>query len=293
MSSALTRFGRLGLAYIFTATGLWLLVLMLLPLIVTIDYAFRPFLPPVDWGGPNDRYTFDNFAVVLLNKFNQTIFLKTIWASVLVTVLSLAACYPVAYTLAREKRSGRARWLAIALIIPFLVNELLRAFAWQLLLSYKGLFNQVLMSLGFISEPFDFINKNVGVIVGLVYTYLLFMILPLYTALESLDPNLVDAARDLGAPWWRIHWDVVLPHAKPGLANGCIVTFMLAAGSFAVPQLLGGTGSLWFTQLIYNQFNAINWNMGAAYAFCLVILCLVFIVIVMWLLRVRLSDIAR
>jgi len=111
--------------------------------------------------------------------------------------------------------------------------------------------------------------------------------------MESLDQNQIEAARDLGAPWWRIHWDVVIPHAKSGLASGCIVTFMLAAGSYAVPQMLGGTRSLWFTQLIYNQFEAINWNMGAAYAMCLVVLCVAFILIMMSLFRVRLRDIAR
>jgi spermidine/putrescine transport system permease protein len=293
MSSALTRFGWLGLAYILATSGFWLLVLNLLPLLAMIDYAFRPFLSPVDWGGPSDHYTLENFATVLFNEFNRTIFLKTIWASVVVTVLSLAACYPIAYVLARGGRRGATRWLAIALVVPFWVNEVLRAFSWQLLLSYSGLFNQLLTGFGLIAEPFDFLNQNVGVLVGLVYTYLLFMILPLYSVMESLDSNQVDAARDLGAPWWRVHWDVVIPHAKPGLASGCIVTFMLAAGSYAVPQMLGGTRSLWFTQVIYNQFDAINWNMGAAYAFCLVILCLVFIMAVMRLLRVRLGDMAR
>jgi spermidine/putrescine transport system permease protein len=293
MSSALHRFGRLGLLYIFVTSGFWLLILIVLPLLAMIDYAFRPFLPPVDWGGPLDHYTLGNFATVLLNEFNRAIFLKTIWASVVVTLVSLVTCYPIAYALADSEHSGRGRLLVLALLVPFCVNEVLRAFAWQLLLSYSGLFNQILTGLGVVAEPIDFLNQNVGVLIGLLYTYLLFMVLPLYNAMESLDRNQVDAARDLGAPWWRVHWDVVIPHAKPGLASGCIVTFMLAAGSYAVPQLLGGTRSLWFTQLVYNQFDAINWNMGAAYAFSLVILCLVFIMAVMRLFRVRLDDIAR
>jgi spermidine/putrescine transport system permease protein len=173
------------------------------------------------------------------------------------------------------------------------VNEILRAFAWQLLLARFGPLNNLLVAAGVLPEPYPFLNQDVGVIVGLIYAYILFMIFPLYSAMESLDPNQLDAARDLGAPAWRIHWDIVIPHAKPGIASGCIVTFMLAAGSFAVPQILGGTRSLWVTQLIYNQFDAINWNLGAAYGLALVVLCLVFVLAMMAVFRVSLRDIAR
>ena len=118
----------------------------------------------------------------------------------------------------------------IGILIPFWVNDILKAFAWQLLLARFGPINNLLIAAGVIAEPFPFLNLDVGVIVGLIYAYLLFMLFPLYSAMESLDPNQLDAARDLGAPGWRIHWDIVIPHAKPGIASGCIVTFMLAAG---------------------------------------------------------------
>ena len=291
--TAIQRLGVSGLLFVVVTCTFWLILLIVAPAVVMVDFAFRPFLIPSQYGGPLDGYTLDNFRVALGDEFNRAIFLKTIWASVVTTALTLMACYPIAYVLARARRSPWVGIAIIALLVPFWINEVLRSFAWQLLLAHNGLFNQVLLGIGLVSQPVDFFAGNAGVLIGLVYTYILFMVFPMYSAMESLDQNQIEAARDLGAPWWRVHLDVVIPHAKSGLASGCIVTFMLAAGSYAVPQMLGGTRSLWFTQLIYNQFEAINWNMGAAYAMCLVVLCVAFILIMMKLFRARLSDIAR
>ena len=122
--------------------------------------------------------------------------------------------------------------------MPYWVNEILRAFSLRLLLASKGLINQALMGIGIIDAPIDFLGTNVGLYVGLSYAYLLVMIFPLYNAIESLDKNQIEAARDLGAPWWRIHQDVVIPYAKPGIASGCTMVFMLSrrlAGGAAVP----------------------------------------------------------
>jgi ABC-type spermidine/putrescine transport system, permease component I len=130
--------------------------------------------------------------------------------------------------------------------------------------------------------------------IGMVYAYILFMIFPIYNAIESLDTNQVKAARSLGAGWIRTHYRVIIPHAKPGIATGCIMTFMLAAGSYAVPALLGSPGSRWFTQIIYNWFfEGGDWNQGAAYAFLLLIICISFIGLVMKVFKVGLGDIAR
>jgi spermidine/putrescine transport system permease protein len=290
---AVRRFGYGGVAFILGGCAFWALVLIVLPTLLMVDQAFRPFLPRSEWGGPKDVYTARNIVSAVGEPLNQRIFLKTIWASVLVTVIALLNAYPLSFILVR---GGRAAWVGgimVGLLIPFWVNDILRAFAWQLLLARFGPINRLLMGVGLIDEPYPFLNLDIGVIVGLVYAYILFMIFPLYSAMESLDPNQLDAARDLGAPTWRIHWDIVVPHSKPGIASGCIVTFMLAAGSFAVPQILGGTSSLWVTQLIYNQFDAINWNLGAAYGLALVTLCLVFLLAMMAVFRVRLRDIAR
>ena len=290
---AVRRFGYGGLAFILVGCAFWALVLIVLPTLLMVDQAVRPFLPRSEWGGPKDVYTLRNLVSAVGEPLNQIIFLKTIWASVLVTALALANAYPLSFILVR---GGRAAWVGaimIGLLIPFWVNDILKAFAWQLLLARFGPINNLLIAVGVLAEPYPFLNLDVGVIVGLIYAYLLFMLFPLYSAMESLDPNQLDAARDLGAPGWRIHWDIVIPHSKPGIASGCIVTFMLAAGSFAVPQILGGTRSLWVTQLIYNQFDAINWNLGAAYGLALVVLCLVFVLTMMSVFRVSLRDIAR
>ncbi len=294
MNEALRRFGYAGVGAILFGVLFWGVLLIAAPMLLMVDLAFRPYLPdPKDVGGPLDVYTVQNFAKVFFDPLNVRVFLKTIYASILVTVISLLIGYPLSYILVRAGQSAWIGILMIGLLIPFWVNEILRTFAWQLLLARYGFFNTALMAAGMIDTPIQFTNSDFGVMVGLVYAYILFMVFPLYSTMESLDQNQVDAGRDLGAPFWRIHWDIVIPHSKPGIASGCIVTFMLSAGSYVVPELLGGTRSIWFTKLIYLQFDAINWNLGSAYGFTLVALCLVFILLVMALFRVSLKDIAR
>jgi spermidine/putrescine transport system permease protein len=154
--------------------------------------------------------------------------------------------------------------------------------------------NAFLQTFGIIDQPIDFMRADVALYAGLSYAYILLMVFPLYNAIESLDHNQVEAARDLGAPWWRIHWRVVMPHAKPGIASGCTLVFMLSAGALAAPQILGGPSSLWFTQIIYRWFNTGgNWPQGAAYAIVLLLACLVFVLAVMKIFKVSLGEIAR
>jgi spermidine/putrescine transport system permease protein len=175
------------------------------------------------------------------------------------------------------------------------VSEVLRAFAWWIILAFKGPLNAMLLGLGLIEDPIRWTNMGyTGVMVGLVYTYVLFMLFPIYNAISSLDTNQIEAADDLGAPWWKIHWRIVLPHAKPGIASGSVMVFMLSAGSLLVPSILGSTTSQWFTQTIDQWFkDALDWNTASAYAFLLLILCTVFVSIAMKLFRVKLSDIAK
>ena len=164
----------------------------------------------------------------------------------------------------------------LALIVPYWVNEILRAFSLRLLLASQGPDQpDARWASGITDAPIDFLGNNVGLYVGLSYAYLLVMIFPLYNAIESLDKNQIEAARDLGAPWWRIHKDVVIPYAKPGIASGCTMVFMLSAGSLAAPQFLGGPSTLWFTSIVYDFFfQAFNWPRGAAYAFILLAACI-------------------
>jgi spermidine/putrescine transport system permease protein len=293
MTELLRRYGGALSALILAVVVLWLVLLVLLPQFLMIEYSFRPNLPPSKIGGPDDVLTFANYAVLWSNAIHLGIFVKTIWASVLVTVITFVVCYPVAFYLAQVAPPKEAPLLLLMLIVPFWINEVLRTFAWYIVLALNGPLNGVLVTLGILDQPVRWYG-NAGVILGMVYAYVLFMVFPLYNAIETLDRNQIEAARDLGAPWWRIHWRVVIPHAKPGIATGGIMTFMLAAGSYAVPALLGSPSSRWFTEIIYNWFfEGGNWNIGAAYAMVLLVLCIAFILVVLRVFRVGLGDVAR
>jgi spermidine/putrescine transport system permease protein len=289
----LRAFGPIGWAYVVVALGVWLLFMILVPQLIMIDFSLRPLLPLRELGGPKDFWTLKNYGQLLANGLHRTIFLKTIWSSIVVTLAALVICYPISFYLAKVARGAPRRWLMIGLIIPYWINELLRLFAWQLILADRGLFNHLLMQLGVIAEPVNFRAANGAVILGMAYAYVLFMIFPLYNAMESLDRHQLEAARDLGASRARIHRDIVIPHAKPGIAVGCIMTFMLAAGSIAAPQLLGSPSSFWFTEIIYTNFETANWNQGAAYASVLAGLCLAFVFLMLKVFRLRLKELAR
>ena len=297
MTEVFRRLGPLVGAFVLATTLLWIAVMVVLPQLVLVDLSFRPNLPPALRGSPEDVYTLLNYQSLWLNDLHRSIFFQTIWSSALVTLLALLVCYPIAYFLAQVARGGTAAILVVGLVIPFWINEILRTFSWFLILSRNGVLNQALLGLGLTDAPINF--GGVGaVMVGMVYAYILFMVFPLYNAIESLDRNQIEAARDLGAPWWKIHTRIVIPHAKPGIAVGCIMVFMLAAGTVAVPQIMqalpGGTGARWFTQIIYSWFfDGGDWNRGAAYAFALLLLCVVFIFMAMRVFKVGLRDIAK
>lgn len=288
------RFGS-GLAVgVIGMIAIWIIAMVILPQLLMVDYSFRPNLLPADIGGPKDVYSLVNYSTLFTNTIHLEIFFKTIWSSVLVTSLTLAVSYPIAFYLAKVATPQKAALCLVLLIIPFWINEILRTFSWYIILAYKGPLNALLLWLGFIDRPVRFLSGDGGVLIGMVYAYILFMIFPIYNAIESLDTNQIKAARNLGAGWIRTHWRVVIPHAKPGIATGCIMTFMLAAGSYAVPSILGSPGSRWFTQIIYNWFfEGGDWNQGAAYAFLLLVICIGFIALVMRVFKVGLGDIAK
>ncbi|PAU76646.1 ABC transporter permease [Halomonas salipaludis] len=288
------RFGSPVAMAIVTLLGMWLIIMVTLPQLQMIEYSLRPNLLPAQIGGPDDRLTVANYVTLFNNDIHRAIFLKTIWSSVLVTLLTLAVSYPLAWYLAKVATPRQAALCILLLIVPFWINEILRTYSWFILLAFRGPLNEVLLALGLIDRPIRFLSGDGGVMVGMVYAYILFMVFPLYNAIESLDGNQVRAARDLGAGTLRTHRRIVIPHAKPGIATGCIMVFMLAAGSYAVPALLGSPGSRWFTQIIYNWFfEGGNWNQGAAYAFLLLVLCIGFMSLVMKLFKVGLGDIAK
>jgi spermidine/putrescine transport system permease protein len=285
------------------AVGLWALVMVILPQLYMIDYSFHPKLPTAQRGGPRDVHTLANYRYFLFGSPDDTshwnsthlyAFFITIFASIVITIANFAICYPLAYYMAQVARPKAVARLMLLLVVPYWVNESLRAFAFRVMFGTGGIINQALLGARLIHEPIDFIGADVALYAGLTYSYILIMMFSLYNAIESLDRNQVEAARDLGAPWWHIHGFVVLPHAKPGIASGATLVFMLCAGALAAPLVLGGPKTLWFTPIVYDRFfEGFNWPQGAAYAFILLIACMAFVLIVMRLFKVSLSEIAR
>ena len=246
---------------------------------------------------PPKNYGFQNYT--RMSGLHFSIFVKSIVYSLAVTVLALVVCYPVAFTIAKLATPQRAALLMLGLVVPYAINELLRVYAWLMILDYQGVINSLLAWIGIVSFEdrtwIPFLEYSGSVFVALIYAYVLFMIFPIYNTIDTLDRNQLEAARDLGASTILTHWRVVIPHAKPGIAVGCIMTFMLSVGSFSVPQIMTrGKSGDWFSQLIYRQFfESQSWNVGAAYSFSLVLVCLAFVLIMMKLFRVGIRDIAK
>jgi spermidine/putrescine transport system permease protein len=234
-----------------------------------------------------------------MSGLHARIFFNTILYSVMVTMLALIVCYPIAYAVAFAPSAQRATTLVTLLIVPYAMNELLRVYAWLMMFDYQGLINRVLAGVGLVSfeggTAIRFLESQLTVFFALVSVYVLFMVFPILNAMTSLERSQIEAARDLGAGTIRIHRRVIIPHCKPGIAVGCITTFVLAAGSYAVPQTLSrGTGGDWFTQLVYRQFFEVNnWNIGSAYAFALLIVCLIFVFLMLRVFGVTLREITR
>lgn len=308
MQDLLRRYGH-GLTFMMgLLVAFWLLMLVIVPNITLFEQSFRPYLPVTEIGGPRDTYSLNNYLKVFDGKVEKSIlgiaftipvhvytFSLTIFYSMLVTVICFLMAYPLAYYLAKIVNPKSLPTLLLLLFIPLWVSEVLRAFAWWIILAFKGPLNALLQGIGLIEDPIRWTNMGyAGVVIGLVYTYVLFMLFPVYNAIQSLDSNQIEAAEDLGAPWWKIHWRIVLPHAKPGIASGSVMVFMLSAGSLLVPSILGSTTSQWFTQTIDQWFkDALDWNTASAYAFLLLLVCTLFVTLAMWVFRVKLSDIAK
>ncbi len=293
MTELFRRFGP-GLGTVFVALVLlWLAGMVLAPSVMMVEFALRPNLPPAEVGGPRDVYSLDNLLYLWGEEVHRVIFFKTIWASALVATLTFVVCYPIAFWMAKHATPRQLTMALLLIFVPFLINEVLRTLAWFIILAFRGPLNAVLLQLGLIEEAVRWQGDG-GVLAAMVYAYILFMLLPIYNSIESLETAQIEAARDLGAAPWRIHARIVIPHARAGIATGFVFTFMLAAGSYVAPALLGSPGSRWFTEIIYNWFfEGGDWNRGAAYALVLLVLCLAVVLIALRVARVNLADVAK
>jgi spermidine/putrescine transport system permease protein len=294
------RHGMGAALFVAIAVTLWVVVFITLPQLSMLDYSFRFNLPADQIGTAADHYTLSNFhsfffnADGSLNRLDLVILGRTLLAAAIVTLIDVIICYPIAYILAHGAKGVAARLMVIGLIIPYWINEILRAFAFRVLFGATGVVNTVGMQMGLWDVPVDFIRADVALYFGLSYAYILLMIFPMYNAIEALDHTQVEAARDMGAPLWRVHWRVVLPIAKPGIVSGATMVFMLTAGALAAPQILGGPSNLWFTQVIYQWFNeSSNWPRGSAYAVVLLLTCISFVLLMMRVFKVSVGEIGK
>jgi spermidine/putrescine transport system permease protein len=293
--SELLRSKGLGVAlFAILGCGFWVVLMIVLPQLGMAEFSLHRHLPRAELGGPGDVYTLEHYRYLAGNTLHLQVLVRTIVSSILITALALLFCYPLAYYAAQVASPRRGRLVLLLLVLPFWVNEILRALAFRIILGTGGTLNAALLWSGVVDEPIDFLRSGMGVPVGLIYAYLLLMVFPLYNAIETLGRGPIEAARDLGASWRRIHLRIVIPHARSGIASGCVMVFMLTVGSLAMPQFLGGTRSLWFAEVIYQAFNSAgNWPRGGAYAFTLLVTCIVLVMLCLKLLRVRLGEVGR
>ena len=303
MNSFLRKNGPLISTYFIIAIIFWLIFLIIIPQLYMLDLSFRPNLPPLLRGGADDVHTLVHYKHCIFgsessedpyNYVDIGVFFNTIVTAILVTIINLCFCYPIAFYMAKVANPNAARLLIVSLIIPFWINELLRSFALRILFAGEGVINNILVGSGLIDTGINFIAMDIALYTGLTYAYILLMIFPLYNAIESLDKNQLEAAKDLGSSMFRTHWRIVIPHAKAGIASGCTMVFMLTAGALATPVVLSSPNTYWFTQLIYQWFNMNdNWSRGSAYSILLLTASVIFVLLMMRLFKVKIGEIVR
>jgi spermidine/putrescine transport system permease protein len=258
----------LGLAGLLAPVTIWLGLFFLVPLLLILAYSFGT---SGVYGGITLGFNPGNFLKVF-DPLYLEIIVRTFVIALINTFLCLALGYPLAYFIAFKG----GRWknvLILMVMIPFWTSLLLRAYAWVVILGGNGIANQILQFLGITDEPITLIFTLQAVIMGMVYSYLPFMILPLYASLEKLDVRLKEAAQDLGASRWHTFWRVTFPLSMPGVIAGSILVFIPSAGEFVIPTLLGGSRTVMTGNLIQQQFlQARDWAFGSALSVMLAVL---------------------
>jgi len=266
---------RLSLLLLFAPFALWIVLLIILPHLGMLYISLREKVGPRVY-----EFGLDNY----INFFTEPIYwntlLRTGSMSLLVTVLALLLGFPIAYYIAKIAGNRTRGALFLMCLIPLWVSDLIRAFGWILLLRETGVISSSLQWAGLIDTPIEFLYNDATVIMGLVYTVILFMIVPLVSTLDGMDNAMIEAGYNLGGNGPTVLRRIIIPYAMPGIVSGCIVVFMLTAGSYLTPILLGGKNSSWFTEQIYDQFiTRYNWESGAAFGFVL----LAFTSLVIWI----------
>jgi putrescine transport system permease protein len=271
--------GRFGRMLLIAVPFLWLAIFFLLPLLIVVKISLAesvigipPYTPIVTHGvsGLEFHTTLANFALLARDQLYLRAYFGSLANAAVATALCLLLGYPIAYAIVR----ARGRWrhvLLFLVMLPFWTSFLIRVYAWIAILAPNGLLNELLTALGLISEPLPLLNNQFSVELGLVYSYLPFMILPLYGNLSSLDESLLEAAADLGARPVRVFLEVILPLTVPGIAAGSLLVLIPATGEFVIPDLLGGPDTLMIGKVLWDEFfNNRDWPVASAVAVVLV-----------------------
>ncbi|WP_135502549.1 ABC transporter permease subunit [Roseovarius aestuariivivens] len=273
---------------------LWLLALFLVPFAIVLkislsDYnlSIPPYTPQMDfsngwWQGVKDLFAafdFENFIFLTEDDLYWKAYLSSLQIATISTLLTLMVGYPIAYGMARAPEQWRPT-LMMLVILPFWTSFLIRVYAWKGILSTEGYLNQVLLGIGVIGEPLTILNTNVAVYIGIVYTYLPFMILPIYAALDKMDGSLLEAAEDLGCSRLSAFWLVTVPLSRNGIIAGSFLVFIPAVGEFVIPALLGGSETLMIGKVLYEEFfNNRDWPVASAVAVILLLILVIPIVL--------------
>ncbi|GEC92580.1 spermidine/putrescine ABC transporter permease [Brevibacillus formosus] len=254
---------------------LWMGALFVLPMLMI---AILSFLKRGTYGQVVYEFTLNNYIRIFDPLYGQ-IFGDTLVVAVLTTVFSILCGYPLAYYISRLEKSTQQIWLLLVMI-PFWINFLVRSYAWVIILRSQGVINTFLQSLGIISEPLPLLYNSGSVLLGMVYTLMPFMVLPIYVSLEQMDRRKLEAAYDLGATPWKAFWHVTLPMTKTGVVTGSILVFVSSIGMFVVPDVMGGAKSALIGNVIQNQFlSARDWPFGSALSIVLMLLSMLLILL--------------
>ena len=280
---------RLALLLLLAPALLWLVGLIVLPHVELAVLSLRARVAPRVY-----EWSLDQYATFIDEPLYWHTFVRTAAMSIFATVATLLIAFPVAWYVAKIAQGRAKSTLFVLCLIPFWVSETVRTLGWMILLRESGVLPRLLVDLGITAAPVELLYHDATILVGLVYTSMLFMVVPLVSALESLDDSLIEAAYDLGGNGWSILRQIVIPHAAPGIAAGSIVVFMLTLGNYLTPTLLGGKNSLWFTEQIYTQFiTRFNWEQGAAFGFLLLVLSTAIVWLGLTLTGQRFGDVMR
>lgn len=272
----------------------WLLLFFLAPFFIILKIsladpiiALPPFTPLFDWassGWGKIQASLDNYLFLFQDPYYITIYLNSVKMAAISALLCLLLGYPMAYFISRQPAHRRSL-LLLAVILPFWISFLLRVYAWIGLLNTNGVINNTLQWLGLIDQPLQLIYNDFAVYLGIVYSYLPFMILPLYANLEKLDLDIEEAAADLGARRWQVFVDVTLPMSLPGIIAGSLLVFIPAIGEYIIPALLGGSDTLMIGRALWDEF-FINrdWPVASAVS---VVLLMILVLPMMWFQKVQ------